>query len=155
MYEWLKNIFDEKYACIMEQYNDIEYIDSDKNYDGFCEMNKKNEKRRAVTAFYINLAINGFIHKNGIINILKDILTLIMGMINIPDKKNDVDELTEIIGILFNKDIINNIDNSQEEFYVLGDPIIEVINNLAQQKAKDYPSLSNKAIFKYMDLVEM
>ena len=155
MYEWLKTIFNEKYACIMEQYNDIEYIDSDKNYDGFCEMNKKNEKRRAITAFYINLAINGFIHKNDIINILRDILTTIMNMINIPDKKNDVDELTEIIAILFNKDIIEVIDNSQEEFYVLGKPIIEVINNLAEQKAKDYPSLSNKAIFKYMDLIEM
>ena len=78
-----------------------------------------------------------------------------MNMINIPDKKNDVDELTEIIAILFNKDIIEVIDNSQEEFYVLGKPIIEVINNLAEQKAKDYPSLSNKAIFKYMDLIEM
>ena len=42
IYVWLSSIFKEKYANIMEQYNNIQYIDSDKDYDGFCEMNKKN-----------------------------------------------------------------------------------------------------------------
>lgn len=154
-YVWLKTIFDNKFSCIMEQYNNIEYVDSDKDFDGFCEMNKKNEKRRAITTFYINLAINGFIYKEDIMRILRDILTSIMNMINIQDKKNEVDELTEIVAILFNKVIIEDNNCRKEEFYVLGKPIVEVINNLAQQKAKDYPSLSNKAIFKYMDLVEM
>ena len=79
-------------------------------------------------------------------------------MINSPDKKNEVDELTEIVGVLFNKDIIEEVNrnaDNKEEFYVLNKTIVEHINNLAQQKAKDYPSLSNKAIFKYMDLIEM
>jgi roadblock/LC7 domain-containing protein len=162
MYDWLKHIFDKNYDNIMEQYNNIKYVDSNKDYDGFCEMNKQNEKRRAITAFYVNLAINGFIKKNGVIKILINIITSIMNMINIIDKKNEVDELTEIIGILFNKELlddsyedVNSKGDEPEEFYVLKNSIIGTISSLAKKKVKDYPSLSNKAIFKYMDLIEM
>ena len=159
MYEWLKNIFNKNYDTIMEQYNNIKYVDSNKDYDGFCEMNKQNEKRRAITAFYVNLAINGFIKKKGVIQILTNILTSIMNMINVTDKKNEVDELTEIVGVLFNKELLdedyNPKSDEQEEFSVLKSSIINTISSLAKKKVKDYPSLSNKAIFKYMDLIEM
>jgi len=158
MYNWLKVTFVENHANIMEQYNNIQYVDSEKDYDGFCEMNKKNEKRRAITTFYLNLGLNGFIKKEDVVKILKDILTSIMNMINSPDKKNEVDELTEIVGILFNKDMIDEVDDDAsepEDYYVLDNSILDTVSSLAQKKAKDYPSLSNKAIFKYMDLVEM
>ena len=81
-----------------------------------------------------------------------------MQMITAPDKKNEVDELTEVVGILFNKEMIDEVDDDasdQEEYYVLDQSILDTVSSLAQKKAKDYPSLSNKAIFKYMDLVEM
>jgi len=158
MYSWLNDSFKENYKNLMDQYNNIQYVDSDKDYDGFCEMNRKNERRRAITTFYLNLALNGFIKKEGIVKILKDILTSIMNMINTPDKKNEVDELTEIVAILFNKDMIDEVDedaDEPEDYYVLDQSILDTVNGLAQKKAKDYPSLSNKAIFKYMDLVEM
>ena len=162
MYDWLNNVFNKNYAIIMEQYNNIKYVDSNKDYDGFCEMNKQNEKRKAITAFYVNLAINGFIKKKGVIKILTNILTTIMNMINVIDKKNEVDELTEIIGVLFNKELLddsyedfNPKGDEPEEFYVLKSSITTTISSLAKKKVKDYPSLSNKAIFKYMDLIEM
>lgn len=158
MYNWLNDVFKENYANIMEQFNNIQYIDSEKDYDGFCEMNKKNEKRRAITTFYLNLALNGFVKKNGLVRIMSDILTSIMNMITSPDKKNEVDELTEIVGILYNKDMIDEVDDESdkpEQYYVFNQSILDTISGLAQKKAKDYPSLSNKAIFKYMDLIEM
>jgi hypothetical protein len=158
MYSWLNKIFKENYANIMEQYNNIRYIDSEKDYDGFCEMNKNNERRRAITTFYFNLALNGFIKKEGVVNILKEILISIMNMIKMNDKKNEVDELTEIVGILFNKEMIEEVDNESDDiydYYVLDQSIQDTVSSLAQKKVKDHPSLSNKAIFKYMDLVEM
>lgn len=157
-YSWLKTLFNEKFSRIMDQYNDIQYVDSEKDYDGFCEMNKKNDRRRAITLFYVNLALNGFIKKENIVAMLRDILTTIMKFINVADKRNEVDELTEIVAILFNKEMIDDVDDDADEpedYYVLDQSIMDTINTLAQKKAKDYPSLSNKAIFKYMDLVEM
>lgn len=156
MYNWVNDIFKQNYENVMEQYNDIKYVDSEKDYDGFCEMNKKNERRRAITLFYYNLSLNGFIEKKCIVNILKNILTSIVHLIKLNDKKNEVDELTEIAGLLFNKEMIEEVDDEYEdEYYVLDQSILETVSSLAQKKVKDYPSLSNKAIFKYMDLVEM
>lgn len=151
MYDWLRIQFKEKYDNLMDQYININYVDSDKDYDGFCEMNKTNEKRRAITTFYLNLALNGFITKERIVVLLQDLLSSIMLMINQPNKKNEVDELTEIVGILFNKEILDVTGS----YYVLDKTIIDTVSSLAKQKARDYPSLSNKSIFKYMDLVEM
>jgi len=155
---WMMPMFDQKYENIMLQYNDIQYVDSEKDYDGFCEMNKKNEKRRSITTFFMNLAIEGFIPKDGVMKILRNLLEMVVNMIKTPDRKNEVDELTENIAILFNKDIIDEVEDDSddpEEFYINGQGIIETVNSLAKSKAKDYPSLSNKAIFKFMDLVEM
>lgn len=157
-YAWLNKVFKQHSDKIMEQYTNIKYIDADKDYDGFCEMNKTNEKRKAITTFYMNLAFNGFVQKTKMVKILRDILESITNMINTIDKKNEVDELTEIVGILFNRDMIEELDDEEDDdvdYSELVETITETINNLAQKKAKDYPSLSNKAIFKYMDLVEM
>jgi hypothetical protein len=157
-YIWLMPIFNEKYANIMSQYSNIQYVDSEKDYDGFCDMNKNNDKRRSVTTFLVSLANNGFIKKEGVIKILRKLLELVYNMIDVPEKKNEVDELTENIAILFNKDMIdevaNEIDDSKE-LYIYGQTIVETINSLAKAKAKDHYSLSNKAIFKFMDLIEM
>ena len=157
-YIWLMPIFNEKYANIMSQYSNIQYVDSEKDYDGFCDMNKNNDKRRSVTTFLVSLANNGFIKKEGVIKILRKLLELVYNMIDVPEKKNEVDELTENIAILFNKDMIdevaNEIDDSKE-LYIYGQTIVETINSLAKAKAKDHNSLSNKAIFKFMDLIEM
>ncbi len=157
-YSWLSSLFNIKYDNIMDQYKDIRYIDSDVDYDGFCDMNKKNERRRAVTSFLVKLGENGFIKKQSTIEILRNLLNMVYSIIEANDKKNEVDELTENIAILFNKELIEEVleeSVDEDEFNVLGNTIIECVNRLAKAKAKDYPSLSNKAIFKYMDLIEM
>lgn len=148
-YDWLKARFQLHYANLMEQYQNIRYVDSEKDYDGFCEMNKANEKRKAITTFYFNLTLNGFIPKDGMVDILKTLLTSILTMISMPDKKNEVDELTEIVAILYHPDMMEE----NEYYYVLEQSITNTIIGLSTKSAKDYPSLSNKAIFKYMDMV--
>jgi hypothetical protein len=157
-YEWLMKIFKDNYKDIMNQYNNIKYIDSDVDYDGFCDMNKINEHRRAVTSFLLYLAKSDLIKQSDIVNLLKCLLVMITNLINKPDKKNEVDELTENVAILYKKDIIDEVldeTDDEEDYYVGEQSIIDTVNGLAKMKAKDYPSLSNKAIFKYMDLVEM
>ena len=46
-------------------------------------------------------------------------------------------------------------DCDEEDYEISGDSIADTVTILARSKAKDFKSLSNKAIFKYMDLVEM
>ena len=159
-YKWMKDFFDEKLEKYIDNFNDIEFFDPDKNYDKFCEMNKKNEIRKAHTQFIVNLSIYGVIPKSLVMNYLKILIEMVTKMINESDKKNEVDEITENIAILYNKDILDDSesdsdDTNQHDVLINGKTIVDTITMLAKCKAKDYKSLSNKAIFKYMDLIEI
>ena len=70
-----------------------------------------------------------------------------------------MEELTENIAILYNLEILEQVKTKEglypQDLLVEGNTITETIEFLATSKSKDYASLSNKAIFKYMDLVDM
>ena len=88
-----------------------------------------------------------------IVNIVIGLLDQVFELININDKKNEVDELIENIAILCTKEII---ELSKDGFKIKeGLTIQESIEKLAHSKAKSYLSLSSKSIFKFMDMIEM
>jgi hypothetical protein len=158
-YDCLHTVFTTNFNKFADQYETIQYVDPDINYDGFCENNKINEHRRAKTQFMMNLALNGFISKLSVARILRQLLDTIMSTINRSDKKNEVDEMIENMAILFNEDLIcaaqDDSDCEEDELEISGRTIVDTITLLANRKVKDYKSLSNKAIFKCMDLIDM
>jgi hypothetical protein len=117
-------------------------------------MNKLNDKRRANTMFVVNLSLNRFVQAIPVINILKSLVEMIQSLILIPDKKNEVDELTENVALLFNSELLKMV-KKEDLLLSSGGSIETFIKNMAKSKSKDYKSLSNKAIFKYMDLIEV
>lgn len=139
---------------ILNNYNNIQYVDSNENYDLYCDNIKLNEKRRSVTQFYINLCKNGIMSKNKIAVVLVELLKKILQKIEEPNNKDEVDELVENIVILYNRDILNEINEDDDEYMIDDENITDVIERLANSKSKDYKSLSNKTIFKFMDLID-
>lgn len=153
-YDTLKNTFENNFKKFVELFNVIEYIDPNVNYDKFCEINKCNEKRKALASFYLNIMINGIIDKTQIMLITRNLLDQIYTYISVDDKKNEVDELVETITILYKKDIYEN-DKGDNYSKIDGYTISEIIEKIAKSKVKDYKSLTNKALFKFMDMIEM
>lgn len=155
-FPFLKSVFDKAFSLYEEQFNHIEYVDADTNYDQFCEMNKLNERRRANTQFYVNLGLNGFISPLSIARILKHLVQLILDMVKLPNKKNEVDEITENIALLYNTDLLDVAEDdsqySDDELYINEMEIPEVLTIFTNTK---FPSLSNKSTFKYMDILKM
>jgi hypothetical protein len=98
--------------------------------------------------------INGIIDRTQIMLITRNLLDQIYRYISIDDKKNEVDELIETIAILYKKDIYDD-DEGDDYEQIDGLTINEVIEKIAKSKVKDYKSLTNKALFKFMDLIEM
>jgi|LakMenE29Apr09ns_1017244.scaffolds.fasta_scaffold05705_1 hypothetical protein len=139
---------------ILTIYDDIKYVDSNVNYDLYCDNIKLNEKRRSTTQFYINLCKNTLMSKEKMVVILVKLLKNTLLKISEPNNKEEVDELIENIAILYDKDILNNVNEDDDEFMIEDENITDVIERLANSKAKDYKSLSNKAIFKFMDLCD-
>lgn len=153
-YHVLKDTFENNFKKFVDLFNIIEYVDPKVNYDKFCEINKANEKRKALASFYLNLMINGIINKTQIMVITRNLLEQIYRYISVEDKKNEVDELIETIAILYKKDIYDD-DEGDDYEQIDGLTINEVIEKIAKSKVKDYKSLTNKALFKFMDLIDM
>lgn len=73
---------------------------SEKDYDGFCRNNLKNEKRKALSAFFVNLHNNGMIPKDKMVEIANNLLVQVYDFLNQSNKKSEIEEMTENIAIL-------------------------------------------------------
>jgi hypothetical protein len=155
-YEIMKEVFKESLSQFSELFNVIEYVDPSVDYDKFCKINKDNEKRKALGAFFINLSLNGIIPNLTIVNITRNLLFQIYSFISQENKKNEVDELTENIALFYKKEFYEDDDDDSAEYELInGFTISEIIRNIAHSKVKDYKSLTNKSIFKFMDMIDM
>jgi len=151
-YEIMKEIFKNCFDSFMDLFNNIEYVDADKDYDGFCKINKDNEKRKALSAFFVNLMNNDVISKSDLMELFCKLLRQLVLFIDEENKKNIVDELTENIALLYNKALF---EENSEDYMIHGSSVLETITKLANSKVKTHASLSNKSIFKFMDMIEM
>lgn len=151
-YQIMKDIFETNFNNFMSLFENIEYINMEIDYDKFCKNNKNNEKRKAIATFFINLMENNVIQQKSIVQLVRNLMALVFTNIFIENKKNEVDEWTENIAILYIKDIIDNHTNSYE--LIDGFTISELILMLSKSKPKNYLSLSSRSIFKYLDLYE-
>jgi len=153
-FEFIKSKYEDNFKNFTELFENIEYVDPNENYDKFCEINKVNEKRKSLATFYINLMYCGIISRVEIMQITRNLLAKIYEYISMENKKNEVEELTETIALLYKKDLYKD-DEANEYEAIEGHTISEIIKLIANSKVKDYKSLTNKALFKFMDLIDM
>jgi hypothetical protein len=150
-YECMKQTLDDSFHSFLELFINIEYVDPDVNYDEFCRINKVNEKRKALSAFFINLSANNLLSHDKLVDLTHKMILRVVEYMPMSDKKAHVDEYTENIAILFNKGEYAKVTDK----FIDGKTIMETIQMLATSKTKTYPGLSSKCIFKYMDLIDM
>jgi len=150
-HEIFKKIFEDNYKVFMNLFDNIEYVDPKKNYDKFCEYTKMNDNRRAMSLFLVNLMKNNVIEKEEILEIIRNLQKLITKYIAKPEKTNEVEELNENLYIIItnsSQKIKFGVDEGTES--IIKD--IEFIT-LLKPKMKEYPSITNKTIFKHMDII--
>jgi hypothetical protein len=153
-FEFIKSKYEENLEKFTELFENIDYVDPNENYDKFCEINKINEKRKSLATFYINLMYCGVVSKRDIMVITRNLLAKVYEYISVENKKNEVEELTETVALLYRKDLYKD-DEAEDYEAIEGFTISEVIQKIANSKVKDYKSLTNKALFKFMDLIDM
>ena len=145
--EIIGKAFETEFHSFMKTFEEIESVDPDKDYELFCLNNKKNECRKALSTFYMNLMSKGLIREEQIMDIVVCLMTQIIENIKLPNKVSNVDEMTENILILL-QPLYKNFGNLST---IQGQSLFEWIQLLSKSKSKDYLSLSTKSIFKYMD----
>jgi hypothetical protein len=148
-FDFMKVIFETNFEKFRSIFNTIQYCDPNVDYDKFCSNNKENEKRRAISLFYVNLMLQEVIVPSKVIDIINDLQVYMNKIIIEDNNKNIVDELSEVLYIL----ITNSYDKLKKE--TSWNTIIECIKNITSMKMASVPSLSNKTIFKHMDMLDV
>ena len=155
-YAVFRNVFEQNLASFMSLFDTIEYCDPKKNYDKFCDINKANEKRKAMSLFIVNLMKFGIVEKSQVLALMKQIQELMYANIRQEGKTNEVDELAENLFIMAKhshgvlKDRSRNDPETVEIFNTRVEQMIEV----SKMKIKSKPSITNKTIFKHLDMLD-
>jgi hypothetical protein len=98
--------------------------------------------------FYVNLLLQEIVSEEKITTMLEDLQTNMLQNIKKEGCANIVDEMSEVIYIL--------AINGAPKLKVLGDEWSATVNritHISTLKAKSEPSISNKTIFKHMDML--
>jgi hypothetical protein len=147
-FSFMKDIFDNNFTKCSDVYKTIEYCSPNENYDRYCEINKANEARRSISMFYINLMKLNVIPVSSIVKIILGVQHYLHTLYNDESNKAIVDELSEVI-FIFVTNAYNVLSSSNE-----WDTINENILNITLLKVTDKDGLTNKSIFKHMDIID-
>jgi len=148
-YDIFKSIFKRNFDQFLALFDTIKYINPDEDYDAYCDNNKVNEQRKALSMFFVNLMKHDIISHFDMIIIIEKLQSQINDYIHAADSCNKVEEVTENLFI-----IISNIkDELKNNAAYLN--IFKKIKQIANYSVKEKLSLSNKVIFKHMDLIDI
>ena len=147
-----RTVFETNFDQFMTLFNTIEHADAKKDYTRFCEVNKTNDKRRAMSMFIVNLMHQGVITTFKIVDIVQQLQSLIREHLRQSDRANEVEELTENLFIIL-KDAHQflRIGHADEWSVIVAE--VEYTSQLKPKNAK-CPSVTNKTIFKHMDILD-
>ena len=151
-YDIMKDVFDNNLNAFLEIFNNIEWVDANEDYDKFCKVNKDNEKRKSLSSFFVNLVKKNIITKERLIEITYTLLKQVVDFLDVDNKKGAIDEMIENIFILYNKDWLQDYKSNK---LVGNETFVDIIKRLSASKIKTHVSLTNKTIFKCMDIIEM
>jgi len=150
-YKTLIKIFPEIFSTnqiptnFIDSISTLRTVDST-NFDEFSAYNKENDKRKATALFITNLVAIDAMPLSQLFFLTNSLFTLVNVFIREPNKVNEVEEITENIYILLtsNKFILDKIPED----------IKTNVEEISKMKLKEWPSITSRCIFKYVDIVE-
>ena len=125
------------------------YIDPEENYDGYCLYNKTMDKRKSSLCFAISCMKINLIYKADVSKMIMWLIEQAKILIDTPRNEKVVEELADMTYIV--------LDKGYAELSVEDDwqAIVSEIEVLSCKKAKSAPSISNRSIFKYKDIMDI
>ena len=153
-YAVFRDLFERNLASFMSLFETIEYCDPKKNYDKFCDINKANEKRKAMSLFIVNLMKNGIVEKTQVVALMRQIQELASSNMRQEGKTNEVDELTENLYIMVKHSHAVLAAAADAEVAESFKARVEQITEISKLKLKSKPSITNKTIFRHLDMLD-
>ena len=147
-YPIMKNVCTSNFNSFQSLFETFDSCDASEDYDRFCDITKQNEKRKALSKFLMICVEYNIIEIESMENIILDFIKKINIYIEEADKENAVDEIVAnlAIMILSSVSVFKKMKSNTKIFKE-----IEVLSDL---NVKHHPGLSNKTLFKFLDIVE-
>jgi len=149
----MNEIYKKNFNNFLLLFDNIRYVSAEEDYDEFCKVNKENEKRRSVGSFFVHLMNNDVIKESAIFDLIKQLTETMVSFMDMEGKKEEVSEFAENIVILITggeKRFKLSVDNDTFGWK----ECMKFIESMISKKVSNHPSLSNKVVFKFMDLEE-
>jgi hypothetical protein len=131
--------------------HDIQFADSNTDYDKFCQCTKVNDRRKALSVFILNLTKRGILERGQMFAIIGELQDCVDKYMEEPDRASEVEEITENIYIFV---MLSLSQGNKAPDFTEWTATLDRIRAIAKMKSKDKPSISSRAIFKYMDILD-
>jgi hypothetical protein len=133
------SFFNESIGQYLQSMQNIVDIDSNADYDGFCELVAKNNQRKNITNFLCELAKHGGYPIASIREILDNMVEQVFVSVEHVEKQKEVEEITENVVIIFS--------HFGKDFAADFTPRFEKL------AASSFKGITSRTKFKYMDLI--
>ncbi len=90
----MKGISERNFVNFGKLFDNIRYASPDDDYDLFCQVNKENDRRKAISSFFVNLMGQNIISGNSLGAIIDILVNMIKTLINTDGNKEHVDEIS-------------------------------------------------------------
>ena len=150
VYQEVMNSFLANYSNGIKEMN---YIDPDVNYEGFCDYNKKNDMRKATAVFVICLMKEEVIPTLKVLNLMQSFIEMGVQYVEEENRNNEVEEIAEVLYLFLQRGMSYFVNCKAEWIWKF--MITKHIQTFSQYKKVDKKSLSSRAIFKYMDMMQL
>ncbi len=127
----------------------IVYIDPDVDYDGYCAYTKQSDIRKSTATFIVCCLMRGLVELDDVMDIVVEFIESVLKMKDETGKTKEVEEITELVFIM-----VCAMHETAKAETKWEEQVMQEVERLSKMKAKDYASLSNRAVFKFMDLMD-
>ena len=134
----------------LESIDDISTCKPEEDYDRFCKINEDNERRRATGVLLMRLSSLCMLGSTEIHDVMNDLVTNIQANVDTDGADYKNEELAEMLLAI--------VQNGRDDLTIMEDrweTFSENIHHVTSLKVKEHVGLSNKCLFKCMDIRDL
>lgn len=139
------------YDAYLNSIYSIEPVDQNIDYNKYCEFIKVNDKRKTFSSFFTELFVHTILTHERFSHIIQFFMDTTRANIDVENKSVMIEELTENIYLIISI-LKPHWQTLPEEWST---SICQQIKEISLLKSKEHVSLSNRVVFKYMDINDL
>lgn len=151
-YDIFKDLLQDYLSSYVSSIKTIKYVDPNVNYEEYCMYNKQNDLRKANAMFIVCLVKMDVLPVMRALTIVSSFQELSNEYIEQDGRTNEIEEIAELLFIFLKEG--KGIFTDYKGEWIWKFVIVPNLEKITKMKKGEKPSITQRAIFKYMDIME-